>query len=202
MRELYEQFIAYSRAYADSVPTYSATESNLGDTGSTISSVLNGICAAITFGTAAARAPLVPAVSAPTHIAPPGDPANPIRFMLTVDPQCTDWNNANDRLSADSAFSAWSKEDPNIPASSWSDQYKAENQMVTPVLKNLTDTYENLARQSSNPVIEDFGVLAAQYGRAFIAGTPTYTQPDSYLFTVLRRGAGVITTACDAAKAN
>ena len=30
MRELYEQFIAYARAFADSVPTYTADDDSLG----------------------------------------------------------------------------------------------------------------------------------------------------------------------------
>jgi hypothetical protein len=202
MRELYEQFIAYSRALADKIPTYTANDGPLSNTAATITLVVNGVCGAITYGVAAARGPLVSAASPPTHIAPLGDPSNPSRFMPTVDAQCSDWASAIKRINSDPAYAVWSNADPNVPASSWSDQDKAENQAVMPVLNSFADQYEKLGRQSSNPVVEDLGVLAAQYGRAFVAGIPTYTQSDIQLFAPMGRVPGLIDAACDAAGAN
>jgi hypothetical protein len=198
MRELYEQFIVYSRAYADSVPTYTTADDYLNGASASIVSVVNGICGSITYHAAAARAPLIATPAAPTHVAQPGDPSNPTRFMPTADPQCADWKSAIDQMFSDSAYVAWVKEDTSIPASSWSDQYKAENQAVASVMSRSADTYEKLGRQSSNPFIEDVAVLSAQYGRAFVAALPTYSSSDSYLYNVFVRVPGVIKSACGA----
>jgi hypothetical protein len=46
MRELYEQFIAFSRAFADRIPQYSADEKELGTAPDTIASAIGSICSA------------------------------------------------------------------------------------------------------------------------------------------------------------
>jgi len=199
MRELYSQYIAYSRYYADRIPEYVAADNEAIRVGSTVGDVITSICQAMTLGAAAARAPFVPPGAAPEHVAPAGDTQNPTRFLTAVDSQCTDWQSTVDQLNADPAYSAWNKEDPSIPASSWSPQYKAENISVMPVLLKSVDTYEKLARQSDNPIIQDFSTLAAQYGRAFIKAISTYTQPDTNLYDVFRKIPAVITAACKAA---
>lgn len=198
MRELYEQFIAYSRAYADSIPAYVPINDGLAKTTIATGSVLNGVCSAITGNSAAARGPLVPATAAPQKIGPIGNPASPTRFMPSSDPQCADWKNALDQLNSDPVFARWNQGDGNIPASSWNDQYKANNQAVIPVLNHFADTFGDLGYASSNPIVADIGALAAQYGRAFVAAIPTYLQPDSYIYNVFAQAPGIVHQACAA----
>ena len=64
MRQLYEQFIAYGRAYADAIPSYTPKDDLLARTASTATAALNNICSAITFGSAAARTTSARGVSA------------------------------------------------------------------------------------------------------------------------------------------
>ena len=202
MRELFQQYVAYSRAFADRIPTYTIADNNLIVAGATLGSVISGICQSITFGSAAARGPLVPNAKAPQSTPMSGEIDKPTRFIEEHNETCAEWKEAVDQLTADPAFAAWIKEDPNLPASSWSPQYLAENDAVKPVLSRFADTYERLGRQSSNAVMEDFGVLAAQYGRAYITALPTYTQADQYLYTVFRKTPGAVSAACEAAGAN
>lgn len=198
MRELYLQYVAYIRYYADRIPEYVAADNEAIRVGSTLGDAITSICQAISFGPAASRAPFISAGAAPEHTGPVGDVQNPTRFLVAVDGQCADWRSIVDQLNADSAYSAWNKEDPSIPASNWSPQYKAENISVMPVLMKFADTYEKLARQNPNPIIQDFGILAAQYGRAFVKAIPTYTQPDANLYDVFRKIPAAIVTACKA----
>ncbi|MFL0175471.1 hypothetical protein [Mycobacterium sp. SMC-13] len=202
MRELFQQYVAYSRAFADRIPTYTIADNNLIVAGATLGSVISGICQSITFGSAAARGPLVPSAKEPQNTPMLGEIDKPTRFIEEHNETCTEWKEAVDQLTADPAFAAWIKEDPNLPASSWPPQYLAENDAVKPVLGRFADTYERLGRQSSNAVMEDFGVLAAQYGRAYITALPTYTQADQYLYTVFRKTPGAVSAACEAAGAN
>src|ERR1700722_18947787 len=90
MRELYQQFIAYARAYAERVPKYTPADNNLAGAANSASSALGSICAAITDGPAAARGPLVPPAAPPSDIAPVGNPANPQPFLTTTNPVCDD----------------------------------------------------------------------------------------------------------------
>lgn len=202
MRELYQQYIAYTRAFVDRISSYSAADNELITAGVTIGSVLNGICQAISFRSAAARAPLVTPANPPNSIAPIENIEKPTPFMTTSDPDCSEWQEAVDELVSNPAFIQWSKQDANVPASARTPQAIAENDAVKPVFSRSAETYEKLGRKSSNPVIEDFAELAAQYGRAFIQGMPTYTQPDIYLYTVFLRAPGAITAACKTAGAS
>jgi hypothetical protein len=199
VRELYEQFIAYSLSYADKISNYSPSDNDLAIVESTISDVITGICQSIANGSAAARSPLIPAANPPTHSSQIGDATKATRFIAAPDSQCQDWKNAVGEMTTDPSVSAWSKEDPSIPASGWSPEYRAQNDAVKPVFSRIADRYESLARQSSNATVEDFGVLAAQYGRAFVQGIPTYTNADLYLFNVFQKAPGIITAACRAA---
>jgi len=199
MRELYEQFIAYSRAYADRIETYTPSDDNLNRVSTSIVAVLNGVCGAITLSSAQSRAPLVSDGPVPNQIAPVGDVANPKRFMLTADAQCLNWRQTIDDFNHDPAYSQWSKEDSNLPASSWTDQYKQENQAVTPVLKRIADGYLELSRNSSSPFAADLGALGAQYARAFVISIPSYSVADSQLYSVFSKVPSVMFAACDSA---
>ncbi|MFV8232291.1 hypothetical protein [Mycolicibacterium fortuitum] len=200
IRQLYEQFIAYARAYADVIPSYTQPDNALVKTASSLSNILNDICQTISNGSAAARAPLVPATAEPANTAPLGDPARPERFLVSPNSVCPDWMSAADRFRADTA--AWTKTDPNIPAAQWSPEQKALNNDLVPMLRQSADALEELGQRSGNPTLQDFAQLAAQYRRAYAQAIPTYSVADSYLHHVGVYPVGMVVSACAAAETN
>ncbi len=198
MRELYQQYVAYTRAFVDRIPDYAPNDNYLVSTATILGMALTNICLAAKSGSAAARGALVSSPPPPSKIAPIGDLDKPVRFLTESYPGCSDWTTILDRLQADPAYQQWNKEDTNIPASDWSPEYRAENDAIKPVLSKFSDEMAQLGLQSSNPIIEDFGVLAAQYGRAYVEGIPTYTSADSDIYNVFWRASGAISSACKA----
>ncbi|WP_219996726.1 hypothetical protein, partial [Mycolicibacterium fortuitum] len=194
VRELYEQFIVYARAYADAIPTYTPADDSLMAVGGTAANVLSSICQAISFGSAASRAVLVPAGTPPETVALPGDPSNPKRFLTKPDPVCPDLRTASDQFLADVAD--WLKIDPKIPASQWSPEQQALNEAVVPVLRQSADELDELGRRSDNSTLQDFAALAAQYRRAYAQAIPTYTAADQHLYDAGLYPVGVLTAAC------
>lgn len=196
IRELYEQYIAYLREFVNRVSTYTTNDNNLIATGVTFGMAITAVCQAITFGSAAARGPLVAAADTPSTRAPLGDPNAPIPVLTNRNPICANWNSAVDQFVGDPTYIAWNKEDPSVPAGKWTPQYKAENDAVKPALSRVSDAAERLGRESNTPTLDDFGTLAAQYGRAFIQAMGTYTSSDAYLFNVMWRTVGAVRGVC------
>lgn len=196
MRELYLQFIAYSRAYADKIATYAPSDDHFARTGSTISAALGDICAAITYGAAAARAPLVAPGPAPDAVAPIGNPEHPEPFLTSQDPVCPDWKTSADQFSSDTA--TWRQIPPDIPAGKWTPEQRALSDAVVPIMQQSADSMEELGRRSENANLQDFALLAAQYRRAFASSLPTHTRADSYLYNAAARAGAVVYTACAA----
>lgn len=180
MRELYEQSIAYWRAYADALPGYEPADDNLAIVANSASTSVVWICSAIHFGSAAARAPLVAQAAPPSEVAPVGDPSNPQRF-LTAPPQvCGEWASMISQYNSDTE--TWRNAvDPNLSASEWPPEQLALFSSVVSVMIDNADTIQLLGIRSENPVFEDFAVLASQYRRAYAQSVPTYTPPDNYL---------------------
>jgi hypothetical protein len=92
VRELYEQFIAYARAYIEAVPKYTANDNPLVGVANASSAALGYICGAITYGSAQARAPFLDTPPQPENLAPLSDPSSPRRFMLAPDATCNEWD--------------------------------------------------------------------------------------------------------------
>jgi hypothetical protein len=196
MRELYEQMIAYSRAYAEHIPIYTPPDDSLARTASAAAAVLGNVCDAISYGSAAARGPLVRASASPAQTASPGDPAHPKRFLTSFDPVCSDWQTATDQFTADTAD--WAKISPDTSASQWTPEQKAINEAVAPAMSASADTLEKLGRRNANPTLQDFATLAAQYRRAYVAALPTYIPADNYLASAALYASGVVLGACKA----
>jgi hypothetical protein len=196
MRELYQQFIAYARAYAERVPRYTPADNNLAGAANSASSALGAICAAISDGSAAARGPLVPPSPPPSDIAPVGNPANPQPFLTNTNAACDDWKSALDQFGKDT--DAWQKLDPNIPAIYWNREQKAVNYAVAPVMNSYASKLEGLGRQSDNAVWQDLANLSAQYRRAFVVALPTYTPTDNHLANAANYASTTILGACAA----
>ncbi|MEO6793083.1 MAG: hypothetical protein ABI253_16815 [Mycobacterium sp.] len=179
MRELYEQFIAYTRAFVEHIPTYTERDAALAGTAHSAASALAAICAAANNGSAATRGPMVEAQSAPTKTASPGNSTNPQRYLTTPNPVCSDWRAALDKFGADTA--EWRELDPSIPATYWNPQQKAINLAAGPVMISLANKMQQLGRRSNNATLQDFAELSAQYRRAFVLALPTYDPTDNYL---------------------
>lgn len=196
MRELYEQFIAYARAYAERIPKYTPPDDNFAGTANSAASALGAICTAIGDGAAAARGPLVPPQAAPAQIAPPANPANPQPFLTKPNPVCTDWKSALDQFGTQTA--AWQELDPKIPAIMWNQEQKATNYAVAPVMNTFANKLEQLGRRSGNLVLADFAALSAQYRRAFVLGIPTYSPSDNHLANAANYVSTTVLGACAA----
>lgn len=199
MNELYSQFIAYARAYANALPSYVEADDHLIRVAIGASSALSAICSAIDYGSAGARSPLV-AAAAPT----PGrfdqfDPEQPARLLESGNPICGDWLAAINRF--DDAIAAWKVLDPNVPANEMSLDQRAVLTSVKPTMVSFASQAQQLGRQSDIRALSDLATLAAQYLRAYASALTTYTPADNYLQLAASASAGVITEACRAAGA-
>jgi hypothetical protein len=198
MRELYEQTIAYWRAYADSISNYASRDNQLALVANAGSAVLVNICAAITYDSAAARGPQVAQAPPPTQIAAIGDAADPQQFLTAPATSiCSEWSSAMTQFLDDTA--AWRATDKNIPASKWTEEQRALNDEVAPVMLTFADKIQNLGVRSNNATLEDFAILAAQYRRAFVHSLPTYTPQDNYLSLAAAQMVFAVDDACKAA---
>jgi hypothetical protein len=194
MRELYEQFNAYARTFAEKVPTYHRDDGPLASATDDIATVLVSVCAAITYGSAAAQEPLVPAAGSPTSVAPPDSSGSPQRFLTESTPTCGEWLPAYEKY--DSDVKPWRESDPNVPASQWSPDQRSVFEAAATIMTAFADKAEELGRASGNPTFEDFAVMSAQYRRGYVRAIPTYTPADNYLATVSTSLANAIGHAC------
>lgn len=197
MRELYGQFIAYVRAYADGLPTYKPINDKLAGAGSTAANTITAVCAAVSSGSAAARASLVPSPKPPSSIAPVGDVSNPQRIFDSPDPVCSDIGPVLDSLLLNPAFKNWLNTDPQISASNWSPEQQVVNDAVVPVMNSTAAGLEDLARKSSNPMVQDFIQLGVQYRRTYVEAIPTYRPTDQNIYAAGQRSPGVVAGACE-----
>jgi hypothetical protein len=198
VRELYEQVIAYARAYANSLPTYTESDDHLAGVVVTASWAIAAACDAITYGSPAVRGPDVPPANAPSKIAAVDDTANPQLLLATPDPICADWENLGSRFD-DETVDWRTKTDVNLPVSEWTPEQKAVYDAVAPVMTRFADDADKLAKRSNNGITQDIAAFAGQYIRAYVGSLSTYTPADNYLVVTGLRSIGMLTAACAAA---
>ncbi|MGE2723052.1 hypothetical protein [Mycolicibacterium celeriflavum] len=196
MREMYEQFIAYARAYSELIPDYVPRDDHVSGAMITLAGALTYVCSALEWRSAQARAPLITAPEPPKALPPLTDPSDPRRFLLEADATCPTWGRLLDDFDADTK--QWQALDSNLPAGQWTAEQRAIVDAVVPVMEKLADDIEATGLRSSNPHIRDFAALAAQYRRAYAAALPTYTPADSYLATASLRITSTLYEACAA----
>lgn len=196
MREIYEQFIAYSREYVSRIAAYTEPADLFARVTVSTSEALSGICNAIAYGAAGARSPLVPSAPAPMKMSAPADSRNPGIFLPQTNSTCTQWLEAVDKFLADTA--EWRTIDPNTPISELTVDERAINAAVMPVMESFATETQLLGRKSGNSVWADFATLSAQYRRAYASSLLTYTVADDYLQLAAGSAAGVISGACEA----
>ncbi|MBN9636637.1 MAG: hypothetical protein J0H22_15850 [Actinobacteria bacterium] len=196
VRELYGQFIAYMRAYADAIPVYTPKDDYLARSGSTAGLVINYVCSAISSGAAAARASVVPPPTSPTSLAPIGDLSNPKRMFETPDAVCSDLRPTLEMLLQNPSFKIWLNGDASVTASNWSPEQRSLTDAVAPVMTTTADALEALAAKSSNPIVQDIIQLGVQYRRTFVESLPTYQANDQNIYLAGQYAPGVVSQAC------
>lgn len=194
MRQLYEQFIAYARAYNDAIPQYEPLDNYLATVVADASSAIGNICATITYSSAQAWASSVPDAEPPSHLPQLQDPQRVTPFLFSPDKTCPSWEPLLTRFQTDTA--SWGDIDASKPATQWTPSQRSSAETLTPVIVNFANDVERLARQSDNGILQDFAVLAAQYRRAFVEALPSYTPADSYLSAVAVDLTNLIFDAC------
>lgn len=196
MRELYGQFIAYMRKYADAIPTYTPRDDFLARSGSTAGLVINYVCSAISSGSAAARVSAVPSPTPPASIAPIGDLSNPKRMFDSPDVVCPDLSPTLEILLQNPSFKVWLNGDASVTASNWSPEQRSLTNSVVPVMTTTADALEALALKTSNPIVQDIIQLGVQYRRTFVESLPTYQANDQNVYLAGQYAPGVVSQAC------
>lgn len=194
VREVYEQFIAYSRAYADSVANYLPIDNALATASVSASSALVGICNAIEDGSASRSLTLDPAPS-PTTPTNPTDPAKPEPFIASSDGGCDGWVARLDRFNAESS-TEWQQRDASIPGSQWSAERREVERTARALLSAYAEDIEAEGQKSGNPILEDFALTSALYIRAYVAIGDNYTVADGWLPYTGFRIANLVSAGC------
>ncbi|WP_138745268.1 hypothetical protein [Mycobacterium sp. DBP42] len=199
MRELYNQYIAYSQAVIDSIPSYTSSDDNNIGASNKIFSTLNVVCSAIEYRVAQKSAPLISDPSPPSDVQALNQGSlEPKQFLDGGGPVCDEWISMVERFDKDTE--AWRALDAKIPATEWTPEHKAVVDAVKPVMIANADDMEKLGRRSGNPAWEDLAVFAAQYRRAFVENIPSYTVTDNFLSAAAAYLFVAIKWACQAAE--
>ncbi len=203
MRELYEQVIAYARAWADSQSDYfPQLDVNLWNAANEAMNAVFWTCEGVGVSSIAARSVLVPAPAAPRQVAQPQDPNNAQRFIHATDRAvCGELVAVNQKYDTNTVIQDFQKQDHEIPANQWTPQQKAVNDAVAPLLVNLADDLEHTAARGDNPVIQDFATFSAQYLRTLAKALPTYGPLDGTLGWVSGYTRHLVGEACTAINA-
>lgn len=195
VREIYEAFIAYGRAYADSLANYTPQDDGLASANVSAGSALVGICSAIEYGSAN-RAIGVETADPPSTVGAVGDPARPNRLLSEPNPSCGPWIERMGTFAAKTP--EWQARDTSIPASEWSPEQRAADQSARPLLTAFANEVEDAGRGSGNAVLEDFAVAIALYTKAYVSVGDGYNgAADSWLNFVAFRLANVVAGACE-----
>ncbi|MBU8810783.1 hypothetical protein KL953_18025 [Mycolicibacterium goodii] len=196
MRELYEQFIAYARAFESKISAYTSDDDNFAVATDAFMIAAANICSAIDYGSAQTIGPRVPDAPAPTHVSQPLDPAESKTFLNKPNLVCPEWASLVTEYSEKTA--KWRALDRSVSAKDWSPEYQTLNNAMAPVMSANADELERLGKQSNNPTLEDIAILAAQYQRGFVIAIPNYTPSDNLLAESATQLMRTVNWACKA----
>ena len=197
VRELYEQLMAYNRAYADAIASYSPADDDLARVSNGAKMALDNVCAAIKNLSASKRADSVPPAIPPVSIAPVGDPSIPKRFMTTPSQACPEVRKRADAQNVELAD--W-KNGGGDDAAQRDIAEKVLWDTAAKVLASAADEFAHLAQTEVDPVTSDFLVLTSQYNRAFVEAMPTSTEADTALYQAALGSQIVLYRACSSAQ--
>jgi hypothetical protein len=195
VRELYEQFIAYGRAYANSIWAFTPADNFFADAQVSMGNALVGICNAIK-NQSVSRTIGLEGTASPTGASQLGNPADPQLFLDSSNTTCDAWIANSHKF--DASTSVWQQMDTTVPGSGWTSEQRATQLSALPAIASFANDMESAGRRSGNPIFEDFAVLGSLYFRAYVAAGDTYTPADSWLTHVGSRINNSILGACQA----
>ncbi|WP_231743626.1 hypothetical protein [Mycobacterium sp. GA-2829] len=195
MRELYQQFVAYSTSFTDSLPNYEPEDNRFAVVVENLASGLSTICSAASYAAASAYAPLLPDLPPPSEGSPPELGAASTVFLQSSNPSCDEWESAALKFADEN--DEWRRVDTQKSASEWTPAERAAVESATPRMSALADTLQRLGADSGEPVFEDFAFLAAQYWRAYVESVPAYKSVDNYLSASATYLTNTVLVACE-----
>ena len=198
MRELYDAFVVYGRAYADALPTYRAQDDALATTSLAALDSITNVCAANRSITAMPQLPDVEPAPPPTTPPTVGDPANPVRFLPSAQPNpaCGQWLSASADLRTQ--IQPWLALDPGVGVGQWTAEQRSVQDDAARTFAAHADAMEGAGRRSGNATFEDFATFGALYLRAFVAEEPLYWSGVHDLAEVGLSVDGLLAAACQA----
>lgn len=177
MRELYEQSIAYWRAYANSVPTYQPQDNHFANAAGNASNAVVSICNAIGSRTAQSRGPLIEPANSPSSTSAVSNPNSAEMFITESNSSaCADWEALTDKFDAET--SQWRESNHRLSASEWNPVQKAVVEQASVKIAAFAEDLVSLAETTENSTWQDFAALSSQYWRAYLAAIPTYSSSD------------------------
>jgi serine/threonine protein kinase len=200
MREMYEQFVVYARAFAGAIgDQYVPRDSGLGAAEENLANELISICMDVTSGAATTRASLVPAAEAPAHPAAPQDPANLQRYVGSADiAACVQVSAVAHKYGDNPTVKDWAKNNQGLAASLWTPQQKAVSDAAAPLMTGVADDLLHAAQGGTNATMLDFATLSGQYQRAIVAALPSYGPSDGELYGAAEYLRRALMDSCDA----
>jgi hypothetical protein len=196
MRELFEQFIAYGRAYADSLASYEPDDDFLSRANVGFSKTISEICDAIDYGGVVARASALPPGEPPSTAPVLTDPSDSARFITEANSVCVEWIKSSSTFTT--SLEPWTQLDPEIAATQWNPEQRAVQEAAARTMHSYANSIEILGRKGANPTMEDLAALAASYLRAYSLATPSYRATDNYVAAPGLRLNNAISAACQA----
>lgn len=180
MRELYEQSIAYWRAYAESVPNYQPLDNHLANAAGNASNAVVSICNAIGSRTAQSRGPLVERSNSPSSASAASNPDTAKMFITESNASaCADWEALTDKFDAET--SQWRESNHQLSANEWNPVQQAVVEQTSVKINAFAEGLVSLAGTTDNSTWQDFAELSSQYWRAYVASIPTYSGADHVL---------------------
>ena len=196
VRESYEQFIAYGRAYADSIPNYSPQDNELASNNISASSAIVGICNAITYGSTG-RSIGIETSAPPVNKPSLTNPSDPRPFLAAADAECSSWQEISGQFDSNTAH--WQQRDTSVPAAEWTPAQRSLEDATRPLLTTFANDMEAVGRRSQNAIFEDFATASAIYLRAAATTGNDYVSADSWLSYTSFRLSLLVGGACSAA---
>ena len=165
VRGLYEAFVVYGRAYADSLLNYRPDDDFLAQTSLAAAEAITRICAASESRAASSQAGRLTPVAPPTARPLGYTPTAPKRFLPQPNRVCGQW--VQDRDALLTRLRGWSALDPKVSVGSLTDAQVLVYADTARTVTQFAERMETAGRSSGNPVVEDFATLAALYFRAY-----------------------------------
>lgn len=196
IRELYEQFIAFARAYNDSIPDYEAPDEDLALGVVAATMTIDSVCDAITYGSAPLRSAIVTAAPDPSAKSPTLDPADSERLQPESAAGCERLTGLGDQLVRD--FEEWSKQDPRIPGSEWTSQQRSAAERAADVLSEFAREVRSVGEDSTEGAFQDLAYFSSVYSGAYAEALSDYQPADNFLLVAGTRANNILISACEA----